>query len=177
MPTTRLLLGLVFSGLSFNIALAGPADFSTGPRIKGFGAVASVPAATALPADARFKVAFDVAEAGAAGELNRRFDSAARFLNMHARAGLPDQAVQVAIVVHGPAALDLANADKLGHDNPNAELIAALIDAGVSITLCGQTATHRDIGPDDLLPGVQLSLSAMTAHALLQQQGYTLNPW
>ncbi|MCB1628983.1 MAG: DsrE family protein, partial [Xanthomonadales bacterium] len=154
MPTTRLLLGLVFSGLSFNIALAGPADFSTGPRIKGFGAVASVPAATALPADARFKVAFDVAEAGAAGELNRRFDSAARFLNMHARAGLPDQAVQVAIVVHGPAALDLANADKLGHDNPNAELIAALIDAGVSITLCGQTATHRDIGPDDLLPGV-----------------------
>ena len=30
---------------------------------------------------------------------------------------------------------------------------------------------------DDLLPGVELALSAMTMHALLQQKGYTLNPF
>tara|TARA_Y100000588_G_scaffold170524_1_gene184375 strand:+ start:507 stop:614 length:108 start_codon:yes stop_codon:yes gene_type:complete len=28
-----------------------------------------------------------------------------------------------------------------------------------------------------LIPGVQMALSAMTAHAQLQQQGYTLNPF
>jgi len=34
-----------------------------------------------------------------------------------------------------------------------------------------------DVGKDDLLPGVERVLSAMTLHALLQQQGYTLNPF
>jgi hypothetical protein len=35
----------------------------------------------------------------------------------------------------------------------------------------------RDIAPEDLLPGVTIGLSAMSTHALLQQQGYTLNPF
>ena len=37
--------------------------------------------------------------------------------------------------------------------------------------------TFYDITGGDLLPGVEMSLSAMTAHALLQQDGYTLNPF
>lgn len=158
-------------------ALAGPEEFSGGPLIERFGRVAAVPDATALPASTRFKHAFDVAEAGQADVPNRSFDSVARFLNMHVRAGLAPESMQLAIVVHGGAAMDLLNAERLGHDNPNAPLIAELIKAGVSITLCGQTAVFRDIEAGDLLPGVQLALSAMTAHALLQQQGYTLNPW
>jgi intracellular sulfur oxidation DsrE/DsrF family protein len=56
-------------------------------------------------------------------------------------------------------------------------LIGALTDAGVRIILCGQTAAYRDISKDDLLPNVELALSAMTAHAQLQQSGYTLNPF
>ena len=47
----------------------------------------------------------------------------------------------------------------------------------MSIQLCGQTAVARDISADDLLPGVTMALSAMTAHAQLQQAGYTLNPF
>ncbi|HBH44411.1 MAG TPA: hypothetical protein DDY28_08390, partial [Hyphomonas atlantica] len=43
--------------------------------------------------------------------------------------------------------------------------------------LCGQTAAYRDVTKADLLPGVEMSLSAMTAHAQLQQDGYTLNPF
>lgn len=156
---------------------AGPDDFTAGPLINGYGKTAEVPGATKLPESTRFKHAFDVAEAGPTDAPNRHFDSAARFLNMHARAGLPAEAMQLAIVVHGPAAMDLVNAERLGRDNPNAALIAALIKAGVSISLCGQTAAYRDIEAGDLLPGVELTLSAMTAHALLQQQGYSLNPW
>ena len=43
--------------------------------------------------------------------------------------------------------------------------------------MCGQSAAGQGVKKTDLLPGVELALSAMTAHALLQQQGYTLNPF
>jgi hypothetical protein len=36
---------------------------------------------------------------------------------------------------------------------------------------------NAGIEPDSLLPGVRLSLSAMTTFALLQQDGYTVNPF
>ncbi len=42
---------------------------------------------------------------------------------------------------------------------------------------CGQSAASNHIANADLLPGVKMSLSAMTAQALLQQSGYTLNPF
>ncbi|MEE9347759.1 MAG: DsrE family protein, partial [Robiginitomaculum sp.] len=88
----------------------------------------------------------------------------------------------VALVVHGGAAHDLTIASHYagkydGAENVNASVIKALSGAGVEIYLCGQTAAYHDIENNELLPGVQMSLSAMTAHALLQQQGYTLNPF
>ena len=36
---------------------------------------------------------------------------------------------------------------------------------------------YYDVAAEDLPDGVELMLSAMTAHALLQQDGYTLNPF
>ena len=101
----------------------------------------------------------------------------ARFLNMHVAAGVPEENIHLAVVVHGGAYRDLLNAESYGAENPNAPLIEQLIAHGVTIELCGQTAAYRDVSEDDLLPGVTISLSAMTSHALLQQQGYTLNPF
>lgn len=168
---------LATSALIFALpAFAGPDAFVGGPRVPSYGKTAPVPSAV-LPADAHFKVAFDIAAASEGEAVNKNFDSAARFLNMSALAGVPDANVSVAIVVHGPAAMDLVTDAKRGSRNPNAGLIAELIAAGASIQLCGQTAAARDISEADLLPGVTLSLSAMTAHALLQQDGYTLNPF
>lgn len=158
-------------------AYADPSDFSPGPLIAEYGAVAEVEGADPLPAGATFKVSFDVSEAAEAGAVSRRLESAARFLNMHAAAGVPPENIDVAIVVHGAAARDLTREPRPNEQNPNAGLIAALIAHGVKIYLCGQTAAHYDIEAEDLLPGVRLSLSAMTAHALLQQEGYTLNPF
>ena len=157
-------------------ALAGPGDFVSGPLVPSYGKTASVPGAT-LPADAHFKVAFDIGAASEGDAVSRNLDSAARFLNMHTLAGVPAENLSVAIVVHGPAAMDLVTDAKRGAPNPNADLIAELIAAGASIQLCGQTAAAKDITEADLLPGVTLALSAMTAHALLQQDGYTLNPF
>lgn len=156
---------------------AGPQDFENGPVLKNFGRVAAVPSAPTIAKDARFQVAFDVAAAGEPGQINRQLESAARFINMHVAAGVPRENIKVAMVVHGGAAIDLTRDEKFGGANPNAGLIAALHDAGVTIQLCGQTAAFRDITSEDLLPGVSMALSAMTAHAQLQQAGYTLNPF
>lgn len=170
--TRTLIAALLSLGLAAT-AHAGPEDFHPGTAIPDFGKIADVASADAIPADTVFKVAFDVAKAADEGQTNRNFDSAARFINMHVAAGVPLDQIHVAIVVHGPAASDLTDRE----DNASAALIAALIDSGASITLCGQTAAYRDIAASDLLPGVSMSLSAMTAHAQLQQDGYTLNPF
>lgn len=163
-------------------ALAGPADFKTGPIIEGFGPVAMVTNSQSLPEDAAFKVAFDTAKGSEGDALNRTLESAARFINMHGAAGVNPEDIDVAVVIHGGAAFDLLSEDahkarRDGADNPNIALIDALTDAGVRIILCGQTAAYRDITKDDLLPNVELALSAMTVHAQLQQSGYTLNPF
>lgn len=168
--------------LASSAALAGPADFKTGPVIEGFGPAAKVPEAQSLPKGAEFRIAFDAAKAAEAGKLNRTLESAARFLNMHGAAGVDPKRIDLAVIVHGPAAFDLltdaAYATRHeGAGNASAPLIAALQEKNVRIILCGQTAAYRDIAKSDLLPGVELSLSAMTAHAQLQQDGYTLNPF
>ncbi len=158
-------------------AVAGPDDFETGPVIETHGPAATVPDAAPLTDNMQFRIAFDIATPAAEGAANRQLESVARLLNMHAKAGLATSQTRAGVVVHGGAAMDLVNDVRFGRENPTAPLIAALVDAGVSITLCGQTAMYRDIGIDDLLPGVTVSVSAMTAHALLQQDGYTLNPF
>lgn len=157
--------------------LAAPENFHAGTAIPQYGKVASVEGRVPLPAGASFRVAYDVAVGGEKGAVNRRLESAARFINMHVEAGVPLENIEIAIVVHGTAALDVTNDARYGGANANAGLIAALQKAGVKVILCGQSAQSRDVAPKDMLPGVELYLSAMTAHALLQQQGYTLNPF
>lgn len=157
-------------------AQAGQADFVPGPVIPAYGAIARVEGAAPLPANASFKVAFDVSRPSDAGKVNRGLETATRFLNMHVASGVPESNIAITIVVHGAAAQDLTR-PAAGAESPNAALIAALVSHGVRIYLCGQTAVALDIAAEDLLPGVQMALSAMTIHALLQQDGYTLNPF
>ena len=146
--------------------------------IADYGPIAPVEGHTPIPSDARFKVAFDTAAPGGKG-LNRTLESAARFLNMHVATGVPVDRMRLAVVVHGLAVRDVTTVGGGGDGaaNPNAPLVAALLARGTRIIVCGQSAAGLGVGKGDLLPGVELSLSAMTAHALLQQDGYTLNPF
>ena len=153
-------------------SVSGPEDFTNGPAIDDYGMAAEVAGATSLPAGIEFHVSFDTATGSEAGVLNPTLRSAARFINMHARAGIDSNRIEVAVVVHGKAVHDVS-----GEASHSAGLVAALIDHGVSIIVCGQSAAYYDIATSDLLPGVEMALSAMTAHALLQQLGYTLNPF
>lgn len=156
---------------------ADPEDFKTGPLIKEYGPVVAVPGAAPLPKDTVFNVAFDVTERDGEGTRNRRFESAARFLNMHAAAGVSPENMSLAVVIHGAAVADVTLDEVYGGDNVNAELIATLLANRVRVIVCGQSAAFRGVKADDLLPGVEMAVSAMTAHALLQQKGYTLNPF
>ncbi|MGB3721648.1 MAG: DsrE family protein [Pacificimonas sp.] len=156
--------------------------FHAGTAIPDFGPVASIDQTTPIPADAAFAVAFDVADPADPGTRSRALESAARLMNMLVEAGVRKDNIRVAVVVHGGAAKDLlalaAYASRHdGAENASAPLIAALLDEGVTIQLCGQSAAAHGIDSADLLPGIDMALSAMTAHALLQQDGYTLNPF
>ncbi|ALG60065.1 hypothetical protein VM77_09625 [Citromicrobium sp. JL31] len=168
------------------LAVGTPAaaqEVSYGPVFTEFGPVAEVPDADfVIPEDASFHVAFDVSRAAEEGKLNRGFESAARLINMNARAGVEPMENRAAVVVHGAAVLDLLTdaawvARHRGEANPSGAMVRAMIDQGVRFIVCGQSAAGQGVAKSELIPGVELALSAMTAHALLQQQGYTVNPF
>jgi intracellular sulfur oxidation DsrE/DsrF family protein len=165
-------------------ALAGAAvETETGPVVKGFGPVIAPPAgAFNLQSDQHYKVSMDVSATGDfAEDRNRHLESAARFLNMHARNGIDPKHIEFAIIVHGAATRDLlsdaAFQKKFDVPNPNSKLLAALADAGVKIYLCSQSAAFKGYSFDQFNPAVTIALSAMSAHVRLQSEGYTLIPF
>lgn len=153
-----------------------------GPMIHSGGAVFSVSPDFATPTDAEYKVAFELAApASSPDRPNAAINTVARFLNMHAQAGVPPENLSGAIVAHGGSSFELLNNEayraRFGVDNPNAELIAELIANGQPVLLCGQSAASRGVPTDQLIPGVEVALSAMTAFLVLQERGYRVNPW
>ncbi|ATC88472.1 MULTISPECIES: DsrE family protein [Pseudoalteromonas] len=149
--------------------------------IKDFGYFYSVPEHVQINDSTVFKIAFDVGDGAKKGEQNNSMNSLARFINMHVAHGVKPDNIQLALVVHGSASVDvLANSEykeRFKADNKNQSLIKQLLANNTVVYVCGQSATHYKVAPEQLIEGVQMSLSAMTAHAQLQQQGYTLNPF
>ena len=155
----------------------------TGPVIADYGPVYYVPDEPLDLAPGRaLRAVFDVAAApDAPGERNHRLETVARYLNLHARAGVDPARLATAVVLHGRAtrvALDEEIfLERYGEPNPEAELIRRLQRAGVRFVVCGQSAAAFGFRADELAPGVELSLSALTALVTLQDEGYALIPW
>jgi intracellular sulfur oxidation DsrE/DsrF family protein len=167
-------LCLSIAGVGF--AVAG--EPVTGPVIDGHGPVFAVPADSYNLVPGRtYRIVMDVgAGPDQPAAPNRRIESAARFLNMHARNGVQPAAMKLAVVLHGSAARaaleDSAHEAHFGVANPDRALLESLGQAGVDIYLCGQTAGHYGFLPVNLLPQVRLAVSAMTVHVRLQEEGY-----
>ena len=181
------LLGLMLGAASATTATAATATaaplagFHAGPVFTQFGQVASVDADFPIPPGTEFKVLFNVTDGADKGKINPSIESAARFINMHVEAGVPIDRIHLAIVAHGPVILDLLGpkayaARFKGRKNPSRDMVEQLLAKGVQIVVCGQSSAAQKVAHADLLPGVKTALSAMTASALFQQQGYTLNP-
>ncbi len=159
---------------------------SAAERVKGeviteYGAYFDVRASEAIPEGTVFRLAWDVKTTGNPDEVIVGFNTIARFLNMHHAAGVPAENMDLVLVVHGAAAAGLlkssAYTERTGVTNPNEPLIRDLMNAGVEVILCGQSSASRNVPIPDLIEGVRVELSAMTAHSRLQQQGYALNPF
>jgi len=125
------------------------------------------------------KVVFDIGRSfGDSTKINALINTAARYLNMHATAGVSLDQMKVALVIHGNASNDILNdqkyLSKFGIHNPNTPLLSALHQKGVQIILCGQTAAHKNISKSDVHTNVQFALSAMTALVQLQNKNYKL---
>lgn len=169
---------LLFS-LLFPILISAQ-EKSTGPIIKDFGKVWAIENPDfKVDSTKTYKAVFDIMNSPESHEaVNASIETAARFLNMHAQSGVPAENLKVAVVVHNKASKDVISDEayqkKYGTKNPNSELIKALQDAGGQIIFCGQSSVSRGFPKEDLIDGVQLSLSAMTALIQLQDENYRL---
>ena len=161
--------------------LATPALATDGPVFKGFGAHTPVEHDVAIPKGMVLRHVYDVT-AATPGKRNPGFETAARFINSHVANGMAERDVAVAVVVHGPAISELTKpevyaARNTGAANASEAMVKEMLAKGVRFLVCGQAANAMGVKKADLLPGVELAISASSAHAILQAQGYTLNPF
>ena len=162
------------------VSLAWSQSKKTGPIIKDFGEVWQIENPDYKTyTKAPLKVVFDIMNSPESHqEINKSIETAARFLNMHAQAGVAPANLQAVLVVHNRASKDIitntAYQTWYGMNNPNEALIQALLEADVDIIFCGQSSVSRGIPREETIEGVQLGLSAMTALIQLQNEGYQL---
>jgi intracellular sulfur oxidation DsrE/DsrF family protein len=150
-----------------------------GPVLENYGPVYEVRDVYSLKKDVVYRTVFDVSTGPAgAGDVNRAIESAARFLNMHVRSGIPLENLQLAVVLHGEAAKNALSSEayrsRFDVPNPNDELITLLSAAGVDFYLCGQTAGYHGYATTDLHRNVNMATSAMTVLTRLQAEGWSV---
>lgn len=162
--------------LAFQVFAAEP---TTGPLIPDYGRSAAVEESDfQLPADHDYRVVWEITGYGDGPDgVNRNIDRVARFLNLHAKNGVPAEKMHLAVVVHGAALASMTHDEAYqqlnGMDNPSLALVERLGAAGVQLYVCGQSMAFRGWGKDMLANPVKLAPSAMTMMHLLQSQGYT----
>ncbi|MFZ4110635.1 MAG: DsrE family protein [Polymorphobacter sp.] len=160
---------------------SGPALATDGPVFIGFGSHTPVETDIVIPKGTVLRHVYDVT-AASPGKRNPGFETAARFINSHVGNGMAAGDIAVAIVVHGPAIAELTRASAYaaragGAANASEAMVVEMLGKGVRFIICGQAANAMGVKKADLLPGVELAISASSAHAVLQAQGYSLNPF
>ena len=172
---------LALSVLVF-IPHAFAAEPTTGPVIDGYGASFAVEDRDVpLISEHVYRVVWEITEYGDQPvSVNRKLDSVARFLNLHAKNGVPTEKMELAVVLHGAALITALNDEsyeaRYQRKNPNLELVQKLSAAGVQIFVCGQSMGFREFAKDELAQPIKLAASAMTMVHQLQFEGYTLQP-
>jgi intracellular sulfur oxidation DsrE/DsrF family protein len=147
------------------------------PVIKSFGGIYDIPEATVRPvADMKYQVVIDLVSGAAdPDQLNPALNNVARMINLHAVGGAT-QKMEVVLAIHGKANdLVMRNGDYVDRyqvDNPNIELIKSLKDAGVKLTVCGQSLMYRKVAPEQVLEEVEIATSMLTTVTTYQLKGY-----
>ncbi|MCA9067600.1 MAG: DsrE family protein [Planctomycetaceae bacterium] len=150
------------------------------PSIKKFGKVVKLPEAAHQPRS-NSQIVVDLTKGGAADELYGSIEKVARFVNIYSGAGKQPAKVDIAVILHGDATLAALNPDAYGKQykttgNPNLECLHELHEAGVQIYVCGQSLVSKGGKPSEVVPFVDVAVSALTTLVNLQADGYSYVP-
>ena len=81
------------------------------------------------------------------------------------------------LVIHGGASEAFLNEQsfekKYGMANPNLALIRAFKKLGVPMFVCGQSLAFKNVPYENMIPEVEIVLSAKTALITFDQRGYS----
>jgi intracellular sulfur oxidation DsrE/DsrF family protein len=149
------------------------------PLIPGYGVVTPVENAGERPDPAMdYKVVLNATKGGTDDTPPIFLDKAAKVANLLAQSGVPANHRHVVVILQAAATTAVLNEKGLKARglarNPSVDLIAKLNAAGVSVRVCGQALAAAKIARDEVMPGVQVDLSAFTTVAGLQLRGYAL---
>ncbi|MGB3467121.1 MAG: DsrE family protein [Cyclobacteriaceae bacterium] len=165
---------LLFSGIS---ALA---QKKSNLIIENFGTVYTIPDATILPdSSKKYQIVIDAKTGNKDfSELAFALYNTARMMNLHALGGVKPENLEVVLAIHGGATFAILDNEsyqkKFGTDNPNIPLIKELKDAGVKITVCGQSLLGRKIKTEQVLPEVEIATSMLTTVSTYQLKGFAV---
>lgn len=150
------------------------------PIIEGVAGVRRLPDTAFEPEEGKqYKILFDVTRAGEQPDaVTRGLRAVAHAMNSFGLYDTTLDKLSVAAVIHGPATDAVLRSEiyrqKHGMDNPNAELIRKLKDAGADLYVCGQALEQRGYPRESVMPELTVAFSAITALASLEGQGYAL---
>ena len=86
--------------------------------------------------------------------------------------------MDVVLAIHGSATYSVMDNGllkrKFGVDNPNLPLIKELKEAGVKLTVCGQSLISRDVPAKRVTDEVEIATSMLTTVTTHQLKGYAL---
>ncbi|NQZ75472.1 MAG: DsrE family protein [Ekhidna sp.] len=150
------------------------------PVIENYGGIYEVLEATIKPnSDQEYKIVVDVfGGTEDKTQIDKSLNNVARMLNLHSVGGVPEANMKVVLALHGQSTYstltDTAYMAQFGLDNPNQQLIEELTDAGVLITVCGQSLRARGFSKKELNPRIELAISMLTTVTHYQHIGYHL---
>jgi intracellular sulfur oxidation DsrE/DsrF family protein len=153
------------------------------PIIKGYGAVDPLPNAAVQPDKSiKYKVIFEITRvAQSADKVNPGLDRVARFLNVMAASGIMPKEMELAAVIHGPAAPAVLRnevfKDRFKTDNPNEKIIRDLKEAGVKLYVCGQTLADHGFEHKWVNEQIVIAVSALVVVPTYQLKGYAYQPF
>ena len=183
-PLRLAAIGLISSVASIELQAQSGGAQTSGPVIQSAGRSFLVEQPTfAVPAGHEFRMLFEINAGGDdTTRVSEQLTTVARFYNLHVRNGYAKEKLKAAAVVHGAGwqslLTDSAYAVRFkGARNPSRRLVEELVATGAQLILCGQTAGSRGIDRRELIPGVLVATSAMTALNVLESNGYRMVTW
>jgi intracellular sulfur oxidation DsrE/DsrF family protein len=124
------------------------------------------------------EVVSSIKDSVAAREIINGLSEVGRLINLHVASGIEKKNLNVVVVVHG-GALDALLINELykkkyGTDNPNLPLLKELKEAGVKLIVCGQAMFFFNVKREEMIPDIQVSLTAQTVLSNYQLKGFVL---